>query len=415
MSSKSSQVRWLLTALGSSIMALAAVPVVLSFAVIDHGGSPSTVGLLMAAADGPFVASLLLGGVAADRFGRRRVALVANLVRVGSMVGVTILLYLDPLNYVFIAFVVGTWGVASGFYVPTITGLMTEVIPSELLQRANGMRGMVESVGQAVGPSVVGVVVGLFDPLAGAAVCAAAALVGAIALTQLQPTDLPRGHRASVWADLKEGWKELVARDWCWKMIVAYSFLHLITFGPLFVLGPVVAKRSLGGAFAWGLILGSEGLGALVGAWVGMRVRPRYPLRLAVMVSMLSSLVFFALGLGASLELLLVGGGVAGIAFGLMGVVWETYLQMAFPPHILSRISAYDWMGSLGLFPVGQILAGVLAKVMGVSVVLIVSGLGMVVISSLLLLTPSIRGAVRLNFQPVRSHPEPSGSAVAGP
>ena len=39
-------------------------------------------------------------------------------------------------------------------------------------------------------------------------------------------------------------------------------------------------------------------------------------------------------------------------------VLWETTLQRRIPPEILSRVSSYDWLGSLALFPIGLALAG---------------------------------------------------------
>jgi len=39
-------------------------------------------------------------------------------------------------------------------------------------------------------------------------------------------------------------------------------------------------------------------------------------------------------------------------------------------PHMLSRVSAYDWMMSLSLLPIGYLLAGPLGEALGAQVVL---------------------------------------------
>ena len=41
---------------------------------------------------------------------------------------------------------------------------------------------------------------------------------------------------------------------------------------------------------------------------------------------------------------------------------WETALARHIPPSALSRVSAWDWMGSLALLPLGYLLAGPLAE-----------------------------------------------------
>ena len=60
----------------------------------------------------------------------------------------------------------------------------------------------------------------------------------------------------------------------------------------------------------------------------------------------------------------------AGYGFSLFEIWWETALARHIPAHALSRVSAYDWMGSLALLPVGFALAGPLARVFGAQVVL---------------------------------------------
>lgn len=58
------------------------VAVALAFAVLEIGGSASAVGLVLAAGTAPLVASVLIGGVVADRLSRRTVMIAADLLRV---------------------------------------------------------------------------------------------------------------------------------------------------------------------------------------------------------------------------------------------------------------------------------------------------------------------------------------------
>ena len=60
----------------------------------------------------------------------------------------------------------------------------------------------------------------------------------------------------------------------------------------------------------------------------------------------------------------------AGVGLALFGIWWETALAERVPPHTLSRVSSYDWMGSLALLPVGYLLAGPLGDALGPALVL---------------------------------------------
>ena len=69
----------------------------------------------------------------------------------------------------------------------------------------------------------------------------------------------------------------------------------------------------------------------------------------------LQCLVF---ALGAPLAIVIPCGFAAGWGFSLMMIWWETALAQHIPPHLLSRVSSYDWMGSLALLPVGYRAGG---------------------------------------------------------
>jgi MFS family permease len=64
----------------------------------------------------------------------------------------------------------------------------------------------------------------------------------------------------------------------------------------------------------------------------------------------------------------------AGVGFSLLLIWWETALAHHIPPQALSRVSSYDWMGSLALLPVGYLIAGPLADAFGARTVLGVGG-----------------------------------------
>jgi hypothetical protein len=75
-----------------------------------------------------------------------------------------------------------------------------------------------------------------------------------------------------------------------------------------------------------------------------------------------------------------------GVGFSLFIIWWETALALYIPPAALSRVSAWDWMGSLALLPAGYVVAGPLAHAFGAREVLGVGsliGLGLLVVGVL--------------------------------
>jgi hypothetical protein len=55
----------------------------------------------------------------------------------------------------------------------------------------------------------------------------------------------------------------------------------------------------------------------------------------------------------------------AGVSSDVFGVLWATTIQREIPERVLSRVSSYDWFRSLALAPLGLLLAGPVATVVG--------------------------------------------------
>src|SRR5256712_3429743 len=73
----------------------------------------------------------------------------------------------------------------------------------------------------------------------------------------------------------REGWQAFTEHTWVWLLTGWISLYFLVTYAPFFVLGPYIAKNSLGGATAWAIIVTGEAIGALAGGLLRLRPRPR--------------------------------------------------------------------------------------------------------------------------------------------
>jgi hypothetical protein len=150
-----------------------------------------------------------------------------------------------------------------------------------------------------------------------------------------------------------------------WVIIVSFTIAVLAGFATWYSLAPVIARDHYGGAAVFGLLETVIGAGAVVGAVIGMRWRPRRPLYAGMVLGLIWPLqgLSFALGAPEALVVLLSAG--TGFGFTLLVIWWETALATYIPPAALSRVSSWDWMGSLALLPIGYAVAGPLASVFG--------------------------------------------------
>lgn len=357
--------RLFLTGQAVSVLGDRMVAVALAFAVLEVGGSASDVGLVLAAAALPLVVSVLVGGVVADRASRRAVMVIADLVRVVSQGTMAALLILGVAEVWTLALLAGVTGAATGFFSPASTGLLPEVVAAEQLQPANALRWSAVSTGDIVGPLAAGLLVAAAG--AGWAIAADAVTFGiSAACLVLLRVPARDDQTSSFLDDLREGWVAFRSRRWVWT-IVAYFAISNVSWGAWSALGPVVADRELGGAAAWGTVLAAMGIGALIGALLATQVNPRRPLVFVALTDGLFVLPLAFLAASPPLPLLAFGALLSGAGLSLGMSVWESTLQRHIARESLSRVSSYDWFGSLVFSPLGLVIWAPLAAAIGVS------------------------------------------------
>src|SRR3954447_26896611 len=382
--------RLLFGAQAISIVGDRMVAIALAFAVLELGGSATDVGLVMACRTLPLVATLLVGGVVADRVSRRVVMVVSDVARVLTQ-GLTALLLIAGAAQVWeLAVLAGLTGAAGGFFNPAVAGVMPMIVPRERLQEANGLRATAMSAGEIAGPVIAGLLIAGVGPGWALAVDAASFAASAWLLVLLRLPDVAARAASSFLSDPSEGWDVFTGLTWVWTFVLAAGLGNLI-WGAWSVLGPVVADRSLGGAAAWGVVLGAVGVGALVGSVIAMRIRPRRPLVTAAVAYSLFLFPLAFLALGAPVPVLALGALFGGVAMMLGNTVWESTLQARVPEESLGRVSAYDWFGSLAFNPVGMAIWGPIAAAIGLHHALWVAVLALICVNGTLLSLPAIR------------------------
>ncbi|HET7129176.1 MAG TPA: MFS transporter [Gaiellaceae bacterium] len=363
--------------------------IALAFAVLSIGNA-TDLGIVFAAKSVPLVTFLLVGGVFADRLSRRAVMLTADVVRLGTQ-GATAALILTHSAQVWeVAVLQAFAGTATAFFNPASTGLTPMTVSPERLQQANALRGLSMSSTGLVGLALGGAVVTLAGSGWALAVDAASYGASAYFLAQLRlPTHIGLPPQSFL-RDLHDGWREFVARTWVWLIVIAAAFGNMFTsfFG---VLGAVIAKEDLGGALAWTVILGGLSLGSLAGGFVALRVHVRRPLLFGSALTAFLAVPDGLLAVRAPAYVIAAGAFLAGSGNMIFNSLWETALQRHVAPAALSRVSAYDWFGSLAFQPLGLAIAGPLAAALGTSETLWLAAAGSAGIAAVLVATPSVR------------------------
>jgi MFS family permease len=388
------------------------VPVALAFAVIQTlDRSATALGVVLAAHTLPLVAFILVGGVWADRLPRQLVMLASDVVRGTVQATMAVLLLTGAAELWHLVVLIGIYGTAEAFFQPAETGLVPATVSPSRLQQANAMLGLTRSFTFVIGPAIAGVIAATTNPGMVFVVDAGTFVVSAICLALLRPPRSSRdGKRQSFVADLVGGWRELVSHTWLW-VIVAWASTYLgLVVAPFMTLGPVIAKESLGGAASWGLIMAGWGAGAVAGALLALRWKPARPMLVCSVLVLLVAPAIALLALRAPAPAIAAAQAVGGTGMGFFGAVWQTTLQQHVREDALSRVSAWDWMGSFAFLPLGFVLAGPVSAAIGISRTLWISVAWAVLSTAAVLLVPEVRNLRRLD----EPEPEELLSALPG-
>jgi MFS family permease len=374
--------RYLFLGQSASVIGDRVVVVAIALYVTQTTRSATDLGLILACQALPLVALLLLGGVWADRLPRHRIMIVADLVRAALHATLAILILTGGASVWQLAAIEAAFGAAQAFFQPAYTGLLPQTVADQFIQEARALTQSMENVAFLLGPALATALVLGIGASEAFIFDAATFILSAALLVRVRPRS--RGltaPRAPLLNELRTGFNEVRSRSWAWVTIAVFAGAVMCVYAPWYALAPIVTRGSYGSAGYFGLLESVGGAGAVIGAIAGIRWRPARPLKVGLLLLFAWPVEALLLALKAPIGVVTLASLATGFGFSLLMIWWETALAQHIPPHALSRVSAYDWMGSLALLPLGFLLAGPLAGAFGARTVLgIGSAIGVVML-----------------------------------
>jgi predicted MFS family arabinose efflux permease len=357
----------------------------------------SALSFVLAARLMPTVLLLLIGGVLVDRIPRRVAMLVSDLSRalvvgaVASLVAVHAL-HVDELVVMSLLF-----GTADALFYPASTAIVPELLPAELLVQGSALSSTSRSVAQMlIGPALGGLIVATVGTAWSFGIDGASFVVSASCLWAIRTRTRPTSERKSALSEAREGLRFCRSQPWLWASILGAGVANFAAFSPLGVLIPLLVRQVLHqGAFELGFVLAAGGLGGMVAALLLAKIgAPRLRITAMCLAWGLSGLS--VIGFSFARNIVMVGL-VQFAVFGLLvygNVLWSPLMQQLVPRELIGRVSAVDWLVSLGLSPLGVLMAGLMAGLVGPRETFLVGGAVAALLPGVLLI-PGVRDPER--------------------
>jgi MFS family permease len=367
-------------------------PVALAFGLLaSPTGGPSVLSVVLACHVLPQVLFVLLAGAMADRLPKARLLAAAEGVASVAWAAMGGMVIAGRTPTVAMAGCAVAAGLAAAVLGPTLTAIVPELVPAERLNAANSTLKSATYAARLAGLAAAGPAVALVGPGPAILLDSGSYLVAAVVLFGLRSRRRAAPKAPGPLADLRAGWREFAGRQWVWVLVSTYSFVYALSAAVTGVLGPLAAATYLGGAAAWSLVLTAQTAGTVAGMLVARRLEPARP-ALAVALQIPAAAAPIALlALAAPLALVVVCAAATGITAGVVSVLAATTMQKNVPTAVLSRVSAYDWLGSLAMAPLALAVAGPAAQAFGTRTALAGCAVGVLLAGIAAMASPEVR------------------------
>ena len=402
--------------------------VALAWQVYQLSNAPTALSVVGVAMTLPHVSLLLVGGVVSDRLDRRRVMILADIVRGLSVGALGALSISGALRLWHVVGIAAMYGGATAFFGPAFDAIVPELVPPDQLGQANSLDQFVRPATlRLAGPALGGWAIGVGGPgkaflLDAATFAASAAAILRMSAAPLVSTGLEeaRSKGVSMVPGIQEGFRFVRRHVWLWGTFLAATVAYLLFMGPVEVLVPFVVKNDLrGSAAVLGYVFAMGGLGAIGGALIVARHGiPRRHVTFMYLAWGFATFAVAGYGLARSSWQVMA----ASFAFNALEtagtIVWATTKHRLVPGSLLGRVSSFDWFISTGLVPISFALTGPVAGALGARATLVWAGAigGVVTLAALFL--PGMRDIERrgwLRRSRKETVPPPASVSAAAP
>ncbi|NBU57088.1 MAG: MFS transporter [Actinobacteria bacterium] len=373
-------------------VAMSAFPIALAVTVLDAGGSATTLGLILAARVLSGVVMAPIGGVWVDRLPRKTILILSDGFR-AIMGSVVIFINPENISMIILGAIVILMGISDAFGGPAAGAIIPSILPDHLLPSGNVLRGIALKGSTIAGPGIAGVIVVSLGTHATYIATSFFFLLGAALLIRIDegPVVANPDKKNQFVEEMREGLRVVWYYKWIAAMILMASVQLMLVIGVEDVLLPVITKRDFGTASVFATSAALFSAGGAISAVICIKSKVKNPGLVSVVVWGLFILAPLVLAFPSSKSIIFIAYFAAGFSVGPWEAFWATQVQREVPAEYQGRVFSIDYMGSLGLMPLGMALAGPLVNLFGERPLLIGVAVFHLIVCAVVLLVPGVK------------------------
>ena len=335
-------------------------------------------GMVNFAAGLPMLFLTMFGGSMADQFDKRKILVWTQIVQIALAITLGFLIFTGRIQIWHIIAVAGLLGIAFAFEHPALSALVPELVRREEIAGAVALDRAVFHSARLVGPSVGGLIVGLWGAAMAFFVNAFSFVAFIISLVSLPARAVgSKEEEAQRASGFKDGFRYIRADKPSLAMVGMIATMTIFIFPTVSVMMPLYVRDVLHfGPDRLGYLMAASGIGSVCGAITLVSIAP--PRRLGWMMAGALAVTFSVLGLSRVHGFLLAAGSLVVVSFGLSLIfgLSNTIVQERAPSHLRGRVSAVMGLSFFGLMPLTGLGVTSLADAIGMRTALAASAVG---------------------------------------
>jgi MFS family permease len=330
----------------------------------------------------PIIIFGLLGGMMADTYDRRKLIIWTQ---VASAVFAAILAIITLTGNVTVGAIyllTAAGAAATAFDNPARQSLLPNLVPAEHLTNAVSINTLSWQIATIAGPAAAGLLVGYFDIGLVYAINAFSFLIFVIALLFMRYRGKSRGERAGLgWAALVEGVRFTYQKKIIWSTMLLDFFATLFASARMML--PIVAGDMLGlGVQGYGLLATAQPVGALLAGLIMSLRREIYQQGVALLASVaIYGLATALFGLSTTFIVSYLLFALTGAGDTVSMVIRNTIRQLNTPDRLRGRMTGVNMIFFMGGPQLGELEAGLVASLFGVSFAIFSGGMATVLLT----------------------------------
>ncbi|HEY0374400.1 MAG TPA: MFS transporter [Amnibacterium sp.] len=337
----------------------------------------------------PIVVLGPLGGALADRFDRRRLMILADVVRAALMLLLTVVVTTGA-PVVLAPVLAGLATAASIAYPPATAASTPKLVPAADLPGANAVRSVIGAASVLGGPAIGALLLALTNPASLFAINAGTFVLSALLVAAIPagPAFAPAGSAGAdpLLRQLADGLRELRRHPVAARFVGA-DILCSVLYGAETVLLVLVSRQDGWGDHGYGLLLAATGAGGVIGTALVSRLGRFSRVSRVVAIALLAAGAPLALMAAVpTLALALVLCALNGAGAIVVEVFTETALQQQLDEAVFGRAYGFAFPASIGGIAVGSLIAAPLAGLLGLGGALTALAVGVSLYAAVLLI-----------------------------